>query len=269
MSSTPLVLKIPAELSESIERFRKDHPTPQKVAFIMMRFGRTKAHHEIVTSLRDELALHGIKAVRADDKDYHDDLFSNILTFIYGCSFGIAVFERIEEEEFNPNVALEVGYLMALRKPVLLLKDRTLKNLTTDLIGKLYKTFDPQIISESLGPQIQRWLKDKGIIKSEKEQQREGLAFTEFVTAPYWNSLSRVSGKSLDDLFTALRETKALEEFLARCFPAPNRRKVFLEAFSHGNEREKLLDQANAVRRILAVPLYALLKEQQPSAADR
>jgi len=74
------------------------------------------------------------------------------------------VFERIEQEEFNPNISLEVGYTMALRKPVLLLKDRTLKNLNTDLIGKLYKVFDPQNISESIAPQLQRWLKDKGII---------------------------------------------------------------------------------------------------------
>ncbi len=53
---------------------------------------------------------------------------------------------------------------MALRKPVLLLKDRTLTNLNTDLIGKLYKVFDPQNISESIAPQLQRWLNDKNII---------------------------------------------------------------------------------------------------------
>ena len=74
------------------------------------------------------------------------------------------MFERIEQEEFNPNISLEVGYTMALRKPVLLLKDRTLKNLNTDLIGKLYKTFDPQDISKSIAPQLQRWLNDKNLI---------------------------------------------------------------------------------------------------------
>ncbi len=154
----------PTELAESLKRFRKDYPNPSTCAFIMMRFGTTKAHNEIVQSIRDTLGAHGIKALRADDKDYHDDLFWNILTYIYGCDFGIAVFERIEQEEFNPNISLEVGYTMALRKPVLLLKDRTLKNLNTDLIGKLYKTFDPQDIAKSIAPQLQRWLKDKNII---------------------------------------------------------------------------------------------------------
>src|ERR1041385_1242928 len=144
VTAMPLKIKAPGEISESIKRFWRDYPTDQKVAFIMMRFGKTKAHNEIVSSIRAELARHGIVAVRADQKQYHDDLFWNILTYLHGCDFGIAVFERIELEEFNPNVALEVGYLMALRKPVLLLKDQTLRNLTTDLVGKLYKTFDPQ-----------------------------------------------------------------------------------------------------------------------------
>jgi hypothetical protein len=159
-----LELEFPPELAESMKRFRKDHPNPTGCAFVMMRFGTTKAHTEIIQSIRDALANHGVKALRADDKEYHDDLFWNILTYIHGCGFGIAVFERIEQEEFNPNVALEVGYTMALKKPVLLLKDSTLKNLNADLVGKLYKTFDPQEISASIGPQIQRWLKDKSLI---------------------------------------------------------------------------------------------------------
>ena len=100
----------------------------------------------------------------ADDKLYHDDLFWNILTYVYGCGFGIAVFERIEQEDFNPNVAFEVGYMMALKKQVLLLKDQTLKNLHSDLIGRLYKTFDPQRIAQSLGPKLETWLRDKGLL---------------------------------------------------------------------------------------------------------
>lgn len=83
-------------------------------------------------------------AIRADDKQYHDDddLFSNILTYIHGCGFGIAVFERIEIDELNPNVALEVGYMVALGKSICFLKDNTLRTLHADLVGKLYRVFD-------------------------------------------------------------------------------------------------------------------------------
>ena len=51
-----------------------------------------------------------------------------------------------------------------LRKNVCLLKDQTLKNLPTDLIGKLYKEFDPQDVEKTLPDQLEKWMKDKGII---------------------------------------------------------------------------------------------------------
>ena len=92
--------------------------------------------------------------------------FPNILTYIYGCEFGIAVFERIETDEFNPNVSLEVGYMLALRKSVRLLKDKTLETLHTDLVGKLYRPFDPQDISDTVSKELMKWLSDKDIVSN-------------------------------------------------------------------------------------------------------
>ncbi|SRR6266446_3846315 len=156
---------VPPELAESLKKFKEDHPDKSKSAFVMMRFGKTKAHTAILETLRKTLGKHGITALRADDKDYHDDLFWNILTFMHGCGFGVAVLERIEQEHFNPNISLEIGYMLALGKPILLLKDKTLQALNTDLIGRLYKTFDPQAIQETIAPEVERWLKDKNIIQ--------------------------------------------------------------------------------------------------------
>lgn len=154
----------PPSIADSLENFRKDHPDEVKCGFIMMQFGRSPAHEAIAQSIRTTLKAYGLKALRADDKDYHDDLFPNIQTYLHGCAFGIAVFERIEGERFNPNVALEVGYLMAMGKPVCLLKDQTLTALHTDMVGKLYKPFDTQNSSDTIRPQLEKWLADKGII---------------------------------------------------------------------------------------------------------
>ena len=41
------------------------------------------------------------------DKEYHEDLLPNILIYLHGCGMGVAVFERIEAEDFDPNVSLE------------------------------------------------------------------------------------------------------------------------------------------------------------------
>jgi hypothetical protein len=157
---------IPSEIKESLARFRMNHPDPLKVAFLMMRFGKTGAHENIVSGIRKALEPLGIAVVRADDKQYHDDLFSNILTYVYGSGLGIAVFERIESEEFNPNVALEVGYMFALRKPVCLLKERTLRTLHADLIGKLYRVFDSLDPIGTIPLELSQWLRDKGLQES-------------------------------------------------------------------------------------------------------
>ncbi len=109
---------------------------------------------------------HGIVALRADDKEYMDDLFLNIKTYMHACDFGIAIFERITDDNFNPNVTLEVGYMLGMGKNVLLLKDKTLKALQTDLAGRLYKEFNTVEVEESIPIAIEKWLRDKGLINA-------------------------------------------------------------------------------------------------------
>ena len=157
-------LDCPLEITASLQQFLKDHPDYNRNAFLIMQFGKTKAHQGIVDAIKESLSRYGIETLRADDKQYHDDLFPNVLTYLYGCRFGIAVFERLENEDFNPNVSLEVGYITALHKSVCLLKDQTLKTLHTDLVGKLYKMFDPQDPEATIPPELEKWLRDKDII---------------------------------------------------------------------------------------------------------
>ena len=94
-----------------------------------------------------------------------DDLFPNIKVYMHACDFGVAVFDRITEDDFNPNVTLEVGYMLGMGKDVLLLKDKTLKSLSTDLTGRLYKPFDTTDVSGTMPAQIEKWLNDKGLTK--------------------------------------------------------------------------------------------------------
>ena len=154
----------PIEITESLAEFRGDFPDSTRVAFIMMQFGSSNAHDRILTGITSALDPHGMVALRADDKQYHDDLYYNILTYIHGCRFGIAVFERIEEDSFNPNVSLEVGYMLGLRKSGCFLKDKTLHTLHTDLIGKLYRSFDPQDPEGTIPTELFAWMDQRGFI---------------------------------------------------------------------------------------------------------
>lgn len=153
------------EIASGLEKFRKDYPARSKTAFIIMQFGETKLHKDIVSSIKKTLALYGITALRADDKEYMDDLFPNVKVYMHACDFGVAVFDRITEDDFNPNVTLEVGYMLGMGKDVLLLKDKTLKSLSTDLTGRLYKQFETTDVENSMPKQIEKWLKDKGLTK--------------------------------------------------------------------------------------------------------
>ena len=165
-------MKNPIEITKSLERFIQDHPEPRTCAFLMMQFGRTDAHESIVGCLRNTVSTYNIKLLRSDDKAYHDDLYWNIMTYIYGCSFGLALFERIESEVFNPNVAFETGYMIALNKPVCLLKDSTIPSLYANMIGRLFLPFDIQNPDKSISSVLIKWLFDKDLIQKSEKQKR-------------------------------------------------------------------------------------------------
>lgn len=155
---------IPADIKKSSERFYKDYPEGTRTAFLIMQFTETEVHEKIISTIKDLLKQYNIAVLRADDKEYSDDLFANIKTYMHCCEFGISIFERVTEDEFNPNVSLEVGYMMGLNKPVCLLKDKTLKSLQTDLAGKLYKPINLFKIEDSIKKHLNKWLTDKEMI---------------------------------------------------------------------------------------------------------
>ncbi len=153
----------PPDIVSCLQNFRTDHREPGKCAFVMMRFDDTDLHKKILHAVRRWCEKQGIIGLRADDKRYADDLWPNVRTYMHGCGFGIAVFERLTTNEFNPNVSLEVGYMLALGKPVCLLKDSTLPNLPSDLIGRLYESFNVQR-PNSIKPKLDKWINDKAAI---------------------------------------------------------------------------------------------------------
>lgn len=154
----------PPEITLPLERLRKKYPDPTKLGFLIMRFADTKPLKRILKVIKTTAKAHGLTIIRADENDFHADLWGNVRTLLHGCYFGIAVYERIDKNEPNANVGLEVGYLMAMNKPVLLLKDKTVSALQSDLAGKLYKPFDPHDPEGTIPAHLTQWLAANGII---------------------------------------------------------------------------------------------------------
>ena len=153
----------------SLDRLRAKYPDPKKVGFLVMRFTAAKPFAKIVEIIKKTGEEHGLKIIRADENEFHADLWGNVRTHLHGCGFGIAIYERIETNEPNANVGLEVGYFMAMNKPVLLLKDKTVETLQADLAGKLYKQFDPHDPEGTIPAQLTKWLEDYGITVSKHD----------------------------------------------------------------------------------------------------
>jgi hypothetical protein len=54
--------------------------------------------------------------------------------------------------------------MLGLRKSVCFLKDKTLTALQSDLVGKLYRSFDPHDPERTIPPELYDWMDQKGFI---------------------------------------------------------------------------------------------------------
>ena len=148
-------------LAPECERFLRDHPNYDRNVFLMTRFdSSSRALVELDTEVRRVLREHDLNPLRADDKMYMQDrnLWNNVCVYMLCSSRGVAILEDRGKDEFNPNVALEYGFMRALNRPALLLTDRSFRNLRADVVGTLREEFDITEIDTSVKPAIERWL---------------------------------------------------------------------------------------------------------------
>lgn len=122
----------------SMEAFLREHSFDKSV-FIMIRYRRR--NDQLIKSIKSALEAGGLFGVLASDHTITDDLYNPIACLLC-CSRGIAVFDGAEYgQEFNPNVAYELGMLHLLGRSCLIMKHRTLRTLQTDILMKLYQSF--------------------------------------------------------------------------------------------------------------------------------
>ena len=123
-----------------------------------MPFKPTEKHIEFYNVVKETLRKCGIKALRADTVQLSSDVLKNIEGFIHGATFGIALYDAFESDSINPNVSLEVGYMLALNKKICILKDKRMEQLNSDILGKLYVSFDSDNMGNELPDVLSDWL---------------------------------------------------------------------------------------------------------------
>ncbi|MBW2737795.1 MAG: hypothetical protein JRE64_02875 [Deltaproteobacteria bacterium] len=133
-----------------------------KNVFVIMRYAPESPLDEIENAIKNTLRRFGLNAILAREKIFDDELWSNVRFCMDHSRYAIVVFERLIQPDFNPNIILELGYMMAIRRPCLILKEKSLPTLNTDIIGRLYTPFDSHKALETVSSAIEGWLQKLG-----------------------------------------------------------------------------------------------------------
>lgn len=127
-------------LKPYLDHFARLHPHLDRNVFVAMPFSGSRAD-SIFKAVSAELSDHGLIPLRADQKAFASSLWWNVVTYMLGSSYGLAIYEPYEDIPFNPNISIEAGFMLALDRPVLLLANEKLSKLPTDFSGYIYKTY--------------------------------------------------------------------------------------------------------------------------------
>jgi len=175
-----------------------------EIAFLIIPFSATEHMEEVTSLITQTLAEYDICCMRSDQRRMSDDLWENIRIYMHAADYGLAVFERVDTTDYNPNVSIEVGYMMALGTPLCLLKEKRLPRLPSDIAGKLYHEFDMLSRTDSVPSAVKEWASSLGIVRKELLQKQSQ---PQFVILP-----PGVGPKSLKRLLRPLLESDILLE---------------------------------------------------------
>ena len=96
----------------------------------------------VIDGVKEAVMARGFKPRIAWEKDYTRWLFGNVELFLLGCARGIAIVEDKYIPELNPNVAIEWGWMTAMGRDVLYLREEGFKHDRADWSGLVNYTFE-------------------------------------------------------------------------------------------------------------------------------
>ena len=150
----------PAAFQAGIARFLEGHPFDRNV-LAMSRFPRDDVDDDpidqIIPVCRATCQELGLELHIASDRVVEDLLFGNVAAAMWASRYGIAILEDTVGEGLNYNAVLEVGAMLVTGRRCLLLKDVSVPEKPTDLIGHIHETVDVRN-PESVRDAIRHWV---------------------------------------------------------------------------------------------------------------
>lgn len=122
-----------------------------KSVFIIMAYDEVT--NPLRQPIRDVCKKFELTARFADERPYSDQMWDNVMCYALCSKYGIALFHQSADKlsngksslysvSYNLNVALELGMMLSWGRPCCLLKDKSLPQLQTDIIGWIYRECD-------------------------------------------------------------------------------------------------------------------------------
>jgi len=118
----------------------------EKSAFIMTKYpGGNDAQSQhlqtVIELVAQSLTAAGLTPRIAKAATFHPSLWDNVELHALGCGLGVAIAESCYAPEFNPNVAMEWGWMRAMGRPVIFLVEKGFQ-LRADVEGIIREPFD-------------------------------------------------------------------------------------------------------------------------------
>lgn len=137
----------------------------KKTAFIIMKFSEDERFNEALGVIKSKLAEHGIVGIRADEQQFAKTVWENIKVYMDNADYGVAIAESVEDNYINSNVSVEIGYMLALKKKVCFLKEKSLDKIHSDFAGIIYNEFDINNVTKTIPSALEKWMIFENIIK--------------------------------------------------------------------------------------------------------
>ena len=129
--------------------------------FVCIRYGE-QPWRELFLAIQDVSKQYGFIAHIASERWFEPDLWPNTEQHLRVCRYAIVVIDVGDGQEISPNVALEAGYLLAMGKAFLILREKQCTTTMVNLEAKLYRSFDYWNITGTVKPAVSSWLESHG-----------------------------------------------------------------------------------------------------------
>lgn len=155
----------PLGAEPGLARILETAPFEQNV-MLVTRFPKSPEDHfaKLIPKLRDAVAAHGLVLQLASDGMAEDILWANVNTYMWACKYAIVLMDAVArdddtDEALNYNVLIEIGGMLMTGRRCAILRDKSVPQMPSDLVGHIYKPTDLSDHDASVG-EIHHWIRE-------------------------------------------------------------------------------------------------------------